>query len=138
MEHNFNQVKALVRLVRKHVVHQIFEFGAEWGAVMSLMLSPESAMLVCCDAVVLIVVAIYLVEWHEPGAHGEDDDAEGKQVRLDGLVGHAQRVRSRHVAGCSDFFLAEAATIFSLNRASKTKANDLQVEIRTEDQVLQL
>ena len=99
MTYNFSQVEALERLVRKHVVHQPFEIGAKWRAIMSFMRSPEGVLLARCDEEVVPVVAICLAEWHDPGAHCENDDAEGEQVRRDGLVAHAHRDLRRHVAG---------------------------------------
>ena len=99
MADNFSQVKTLERLVRKHVVQQLFEVGAEWRAIISLMRSPEGVMFARCDEEVVLVVAICLAEWHDSGAHRENDDAEGEQVRRDGLVAHAHRDFGRHVAG---------------------------------------
>ena len=145
MTHYFNQVEALVglislprllRLVRKHLVHQVLEFGAERGAEVSLMRSPE---IVLSDKPLVFLVEIYLAEWHDSRVHYENDDAEGEQVCRDGLVAHAKYDLRRHVAGRADPLVAEAAfAIFSLNRAGKTKVNDFKVEICVEDQIFQL
>ena len=82
MAHYFNQVEALVglislprllRLVRKHLVHQVLEFGAERGAEVSLMRSPE---IVLSDKPLVFLVEIYLAEWHDSRVHYENDDSQ--------------------------------------------------------------
>ena len=145
MAHDFNQVEALIslvrlpkllRMVRKHLVHQVFETGAEWRAKSSFIRRPEN---VFTEKEVVFLGAICLVEWHHTRAHGENDDAEGEKVRRDGLVAHTKRDFGRHVTGCSDYLVAEPAfAIFSLDRAGKAEVDDLKVEIRVEHQVFQL
>ena len=101
------------------------------------MRSPEGILFVGSDHLIQSVVAICLTEWHGPRAYGENNDAQGEQVRRDGLVAHVEQDLRCHVGEWSYSLMAGAAAILILNRAGKTKVDDFQVEIRVEDQILQ-
>ena len=48
---------------------------------MLLMRGPEGILFVGSDHLIQSVVAICLAEWHGPRAYGENNDAQGEQVR---------------------------------------------------------
>ena len=140
MHQDLHEIHSLIRLIVKHLGHQIFEFLAERRAVVLLMRPPEEVMLLQAEQVIVPVGHVRLPEGLHTGTHDEDYDSKGKCVRHGGLVAAFHHDFWCHVAFSADFFatLAKAAPLRAAQRAGEAEINELQVEVVVEDQVLQL
>ena len=87
MHQDFHEVQTLIRLIVKHLGHQIFEFLAEGSAVVLFMRPPEDAILLQAEQVIVLVGRVRIPEGLHAGAHDEDYDSKGEDVRDGGLVG---------------------------------------------------
>jgi len=88
--------------------------------------------------VLVDLVAIWSdLERQISGHENKENHSEGEEVGNHRLIDSLQQDLGSHVASCTNLLTADSASILALNRSSKTKVSNFQIEIIIEKDVFQ-
>ena len=98
---------------------------------MSLMSCPKNVLSIQANGFVMAVILFGNVKRLDACVHDEDDHAECKDVRHDGLVLVAQKDFRRHVTFRADSITSftQASILKSGERTGHSKVNDPEIEV---------